>query len=798
MQSQNQGPRTGDPAHAALGNYQPIAGTPDEAIDANGQIRPAWRGFLERFATMSDEDRARRFSLGDQYLQDEGVFFRQYGATGSVERAWPLSHVPVMIHEREWKDISEGLIQRADLLEAVMADLYGDNRLVANGHLPASLIAASPEWLRPLVGAKPASGNFLHFLAFEIGRGPEGKWWVLGDRTQAPSGAGFALENRLATSRVFSDLFASYNVVRLAGFFRDFREGLQAQLRDRSGSLGILSPGPLNDTYFEHAYIARYLGFMLVEGEDLTVHNGEVMVRTVAGLRPLSVLWRRLDSTYADPLELDETSQLGTPGIVSAIRRGNLSMVNALGSGVLETRALLAFLPRICRHLNGEPLKMPNLATWWCGDPAKLEEVNANTDRMIIGSALATRPLNERDEDSLFGRDDPREFARRIAQDPRMTVAQEIVSLSTTPALGPNGLEPRAMALRVFVARTRDGWKVMPGGYARIGKAQDSNALAMQRGGSVADVWIVSDQPVAPDTLTGPSSRLLAPPLPGTLPSRAADNLYWLGRYVERAEHRIRLLRAYHARLADAGSDEAELINYLGIRLGWMGLDINQGVPQMLSLTLDKAIACASRVRDRFSIDGWMALNDLAKTVREFAPKVQVGDDAARALNVLLRKVSGFTGLVHENMYRFTGWRFLSIGRSQERAISMAALLAVFGSKEAPVGALDLAIEIGDSVMTHRQRYSVSTHHDTVLDLLVFDTLNPRSILYHLNSIRDQVSALPGANEGGMMSPLMRTVTQVIGSTASRTPDAITAEDLHRLGNELSTISEQLSATYLK
>ncbi|CAN0582041.1 unnamed protein product, partial [Ectocarpus sp. 12 AP-2014] len=272
---------------------------------------------------------------------DAGVYYRQYSESGSTERAWPISHMPVMIGEDEWTHLAEGITQRADLLERVIADLYGDANLVRSGAIPARLVAQNPEWLRPIVGVKPQSGHFLHILAFEIGRSPDGSWFVLGDRTQAPSGAGFALENRMATARVFHDFYARAHVERLAGFFRMFRSSLNDNRHDVEGRVAILTPGQNTDTYFEHSYIARYLGIMLLECEDLKVVDGRLMVRTINGMEPVSVLWRRLDSRFADPLELDEDSALGTPGMVSALRDQGVTMLNCLGSGVLEARALM-------------------------------------------------------------------------------------------------------------------------------------------------------------------------------------------------------------------------------------------------------------------------------------------------------------------------------------------------------------------------------------------------------------------------------------------------------------------------
>lgn len=787
-----------DAARRLLAGYAPLPGISDELLDPGGHLRPVWQGFIDYLGRQSDDDLHSRFARADQYLRDAGVFFRQYGASGQADRAWPLSHIPVLIHESEWRDISAGLVQRADLLEQVCADLYGDNKLVADGLLPASLIGGNPEWLRPMVGVKPH--EFLSFIAFEIGRGPDGKWWVLGDRVQAPSGAGFALENRVAVTRAFSDFYADAYVHRLAGFFRDFRDALMSQRAETDSRIGILTPGRLNDTYFEHAYIARYLGFMLLEGEDLTVENGQVMVRTVAGLKPLSVLWRRLDSSYADPIELREGSQLGAPGLVSAIRQGRLAMVNALGSGILETRALLAFLPRICEHLTGEPLKIPNIATWWCGQPAERQHVRANAARMMLGPALSTRLPFDTDETTVHGGrlQSDRLIDALLDAEGQNLVGQEAVTLSTTPAWVDGKLAPRPMSLRIFLARTPEGWRVMPGGYARIGRTEDATAIAMQRGGSVADVWIVSDSPVDPVSMLPPPSSAFARAEPGLLPSRAADNLYWMGRYVERAEDVMRLLRAYHVRLAESGDRESPLLKFASEHLELYGVDPAEGVPAPLRDTLAAAINSASRIRDRFSIDGWMALNDLAKSARRMSERVQPGDDAARCMGVLLRKITGFSGLVHDNMYRSAGWRFLTIGRSIERAGAMASALAHFGDPEAPDGSLDYVVGAGDSEMSHRQRFSVATSRRTVIDLLACDGMNPRSVLYHLAVVKDQVAFLPGALGHGQMSALARQVLRMHTELQVRTPDSLDTEALLHLHSDLSELSNLLSADYLR
>ncbi|PDQ22332.1 hypothetical protein CN311_04200 [Mesorhizobium sanjuanii] len=786
--------------HSLLEHYQPIDGVVDEMVDASGSPRPVWKDFIEALEELGPEKLAQRFARADQYLRDAGVYYRVYDKAGANEREWPLAHVPLLIEEKEWADISAGLVQRADLFEETLADIYGPNRLVEKGILPAGLIAASPEYLRPVVGVRPASGHFLHFCAFELGRGPDGRWWVLGDRTQAPSGAGFALENRVATTRALSDIYGEMHVHRLAGFFRRFRDALNGMANVSGGRVAILTPGPLNETYYEHAYIARYLGIMLLEGEDLTVSGGRLMVRTVSGLMPVTVLWRRLDAAFADPLELRPESQIGTPGLVEAIRRGAVSAVNALGSGLMETRALLSFLPKVARELRGETLLLPSVATWWCGQENERRHVLANFDRMVIGPALSTRLAFEDDNLTKLGSalsDEERaELIARIERDGGDFVGQEAVTLSTTPVYVGGRLEPRPASLRVYLARTPEGWTVMPGGFARVGFSLDPTAIAMQRGGQAADVWVISDRPVERETLLPQEHDSFTRTMPGSLPSRSAENLTWLGRYIERSEDTVRILRAYHVRLAETSDPEIPLLADIRDYLEPFGIDVQSAIPSGLISTLDSAVYSAGQIRDRFSPDGWLALKDLSKTIHQFAETVAPGDDATRAMTVMLRKLAGFSGLLHENMYRFTGWRFLEIGRRLERGIQIARTLARLTGTAAPDGALDMMLEIGDSVMTHRRQYPVQAGRRTVIDLLVLDPLNPRSILFQLERLKAEIALLPAVGGEGHMSLAAKEILQLNTAIAIKEPSDMTAQALDDLANEIGGLYSSLAKAY--
>lgn len=782
-----------------LSSYRPIPGVLDEMVDASGAPRPAWKNFLAALEDLGADDLQQRFARADQYLRDAGVYYRVYERDGANEREWPLAHVPLLVDDAEWASISAGLTERADLFENICADIYGPNRLVADGLLPAGLIASSPEFLRPFAGVTPAGGNFLHFCAFDLGRGPDGRWWVLGDRMQAASGAGFALENRVATTRALSDIYGEMHVHRLASFFRRFRDALTTMAGEPEGRAAILTPGPLNETYYEHAYIARYLGIMLLEGEDLTVTGGRLMVRTVSGLKPVSVLWRRMDAAFADPLELRAESRLGTPGLAEAIRAGSVTSVNAMGSGILETRALAAFLPAIAEALAGKALALPSVATWWCGRGADRKHVLENLDRMMVGPALSTRLPFDNESETVLGSDldaDARAtLAKRIEADGAAFVGQEAVTLSTAPVFVGGRLEPRPASLRVYLARTPEGWAVMPGGFARIGSSLDTTAIAMQRGGQAADVWVVSETPVKVETLLAGDEDGFRRSLPGTLPSRAAENLMWLGRYIERAEDTARILRAYQARLAETSAPDMPLLADVRDYLEPYGIHAETAVPAALVGSIDSAVYSAGQIRDRFSPDGWLALRDLSKTVHRFAGEVVPGDDAARAMTVILRKIAGFSGLLGENMYRFTGWRFLEIGRRIERGIQIARSLAWTTRENAPDGALDMMLEIGDSVMTHRRQYT-SAGRRSLVDLLALDPLNPRSVFFQLERLKSEIAHLPQTGERGHLSPAARDALRIHTALATEEPGDLSPRALDALGDDIAGLYSSLARSY--
>src|SRR6266403_3928765 len=619
-----------------LSGYRPPPGTFDEMVDRDGRVRAHWQPLLAMLARLGPQELTRRFAAADRHLHDSGVFYRVYEDASGAERPWPLSHVPLLINGSEWQTLKAGLIQRAELLEAVLADAYGPANLVRDGKLPAVLIAGNPEFLRPLVGVAPGGGAHLRFYAVDVGRSPDGNWWVLRDRTQAPSGSGYALENRLALSRALPDIYRALKVERLAPFFQAFQAELSALNRHDEARVCALTPGPMNETYFEHAYLARYLGFLLVEGEDLTVREDGVFIRTVSGLRRAEVFLRRLDADFADPLELNVRSRLGVPGLVQAVRDGAVVIANALGSGLVEARALLSFLPALAPALLGRTLALPNVATWWLGQARARDEIIDRLDEMVIASAfLGELPGHGERREVLGAMLEPEERTRileQIAHRGIDFVAKEAVTLSTTPVWHNGRLEPRPFTLRLFLARTSDGWRVMPGGFVRVADDIDARAVSLQRGGSTGDAWVLPDKPVAETTLLPAPDRSSITRGTGPLPSRAAANLFWVARYVERAEATLRIVRALVSRVSD--SDEATtrvVVQICSLLRAWdavpndlphvrpvlvasatlQGSDLEGALPYLVGA----AQSAASVIRDRFSPDAWRALTDLFELI---------------------------------------------------------------------------------------------------------------------------------------------------------------------------------------
>lgn len=802
-----------------LDGYDPVAGAYDEMIAGPDAPRPHYAPFVASLESIGRHELASRWENARCALRDNGVTYNVYGDPQGTNRRWELDMMPLVISAAEWARLEVALIQRTRLLNLLLADIYGPQRLLREGALPAELVLANPAFLRPCHGVDVPRQVRLHFHAIDLARSSDGRWWVLADRTQTPSGAGYTLENRIVLTQTLPETFRDCRVHRLAPFFRAFRDALAslAPTGRSQPNIVLLTPGPYNETYFEHAYLARYLGLTLVEGGDLTVRDCRVFLKTLDGLDPVDVIFRRLDDGFCDPLELKGDSSLGVPGLVEAARTGNVAVANALGCGVIETAGILPFLPGLCRTLLDEDLILPSVATWWCGQPQERSYVLDHLNDVVV-----KRVFTSRDREPIFGRSlgdkQKAALAGEIQARPEEFVAQEQVALSTAPVWLGNKLEPRPLVFRAYVAVGDDSFTVMPGGLSRVASGRGVSVVSMQRGGGSKDTWVLSENPVSHVTLLPTSLGVRHERRPGDIPSRVADNLFWLGRQAERAEHMLRLLRSTVVRLphqdtADENSELAALLKVL-IALELLPSRMSPPMPlrdleqEMFShlfkrnarsdprRTLGEVRRLSSTVRDRLSVDTSRILNQLHQDFPLRHGRIQFADVLAH-LNRMIADFAAFSGMEMENMTRGHGWRFLNVGRRLERALNLCKLVAksiAITPSEEPM--LEPLLEIADSSMTYRRRYFARPALPLVLDLLLADVTNARALAFQIEALSAHVQHLPRDANAPSPTTEERLIASVAVALREADLEALSRRDpdgrLGALSELLALFQEQL------
>ena len=786
----------------------------DELLEAPLTPRAHWRPLFEQLAAASPEQMRRRLNYVQRQIHENGVTYNVYADSQGADRPWELDVLPLVIAPDDWRRIEAAIAQRAELLNRILADVYGEQRLLQEGHLPPAPIYGHAGFLRPCRGMQPPGGVFLHLYAADLARAPDGNWWVIADRTQSPSGAGYALENRLVISRVFPDLFRDLHVEHLAGFFRTLQDSLAhwAPRDDEAPFTVLLTPGPYNETYFEHAYLARYLGFPLVEGSDLTVRNGCVWLKTLSGLKRVHAILRRLDDDFSDPLELRSDSTLGVSGLTQAARRGNVLIANALGSNILESGALLGYLPVLCQRLLGEPLAMPSVATWWCGEQAALEEVIDRLDTLVIKGAFPQLRI-----EPVFGPDLDRqrraELIASLRAHPHNYVAQELVQLSQAPVWDrghPRRLAARAVGLRVFAVASPEGYVVMPGGLTRVASDANVRMLSMQRGGSSKDTWVLADRPVSGFSLlrrsTGPQDIVRSG---ANLSSRVVENLFWFGRYAERCDDAARLLRIALDRLFEDArvqqNSEWRAITGLCRVQGLLPLDparddephllraiVDQEHPPTLAANLRQLFRIAFQLRERLSLDNWRTINRMMQDLfeRQGSAEMPLGE-AFGFLDRTVLALMTLAGFSMDGMTRDQGWRFLSLGRRIERLqfLCLALRHALRGAESD----LDWLLELADSIVTYRSRYMSRPERLPAFDLLLLDPGNPRSIVFQMTGIRDYVARL--ADQYGPLAdnPLSPHLSRLQALDLAASLEAAPADRLHDLLTDIALGANELA-----
>jgi len=790
---------------AWIADYAPTGDAPDELFDADGRLRAHWRRFLESLAAFGDADLEQRFAAAGRRIDDMGVSYRVHGE--AKERSWPLGRLPLLIPESEWRDIAAGVEQRAELLDQILRDIYGDARLVADGALPAAAVAGSPDFIRAMCGVSPPGGRWLRFYAADLGRGPDGNWRVLGDRAQAPSGAGYALENRLVLSRALPSLYRDMNVERLAPFFREFRASISRVAQRVDPRICLLTPGPWSDTYSEQVHLARYLGFTLVEGEDLVVSHGKLHVRTIAGLKRADVIWRRVDADWCDPLEQNAASRLGVAGMFDAIRRGAVVVANMPGAGFIESRALMGFMPELSKRVLGQSLKLSNVGTWWCGRESERDRVVGTLSECAISGAFSDKlpGFGERREalGQALTRDERARLIEAINQRGVDYVAQEPAKLSTTPAWTDGRLAPRPFVLRVFAAATADGWTVMPGGFCRVSSRLNVRAVSMDANAQSSDVWVLTSRPIEWSTLL-PSDE--NPPIVrtlGNLPSRAADNLFWMGRYLERAEATLRVVRSLEARLGELqhidldgrqsierlarlliawGAAPEDAPDMSAMQIAWAAAASAENYGSALSV-VRYARRAASIVRERLSQDVWQLIGRIEARLTRAGARAITEPEALELTERSLHTLAALSGLIDENFNRVAGWSFIDLGRRIERAIGTCRFARQLADDDATVETLEALLELLDSQITYRSRYIAGAALAPALDIAMLDPFNPRSALFQAMRIDEHLAALPPLRNDGVMEAPRR--------LSIRLRAELESEDARRLDASLILAFEQ-------
>jgi uncharacterized circularly permuted ATP-grasp superfamily protein/uncharacterized alpha-E superfamily protein len=761
---------------------RPVSGpAADELLERDGAVRSGWQDLAATVDLLGAEGMRRRDEQARRLLEDEGV---TYGSVVGDEAPgrWRLDPLPVIVDHQEWAELSPGLIQRAELMDLLLADLYGPRDLLRRGLIPPAVVLAHAGFMRPCDGIRLPGPSQLVMAAIDVVRGPHG-WMALGDRTQAPSGAGYAMENRRIVSRVMTGLYRDTLLERLRSFFHAVRAALHevAPSVAEAPRVVILTPGPNSETAFDQAFLSTLLGFPLVEGQDLTVRDGRVWMRSLGRPEPVDVILRRVDGWFCDPLELRADSRLGVPGLLQAARLGRVSIVNPPGSAVLENPGLVPFLPALSRALLDAPLLLDSVPTWWCGDPDHRRFVLANLDRLVL------RPIARGiGRANRFGWElsaEARTLLRaRIEAEPHAWSAQEPVAMSTAPVMTSSGLSPRSLVLRSFAVATGGRFRLMAGGLGRVAATPGSLDVSSLGGALAKDVWVIGARTVTAAG-AGPQRGLASRggddvdpvPIATGLSSRVAEDMFWLGRYAERAEDAARLLRV----AADLAGDHTRRPGSVGFGSlavmlraltavtttypGFAGsadliarpqaelvrLSVDAFAPGTLAHAVRRTVEAAHSVRELLSTDTWLVLGALDRVLLELGRAREPDVDLPSALSRVLEGLLALSGLAMESMVRDWSWHLMDAGRRLERAMQVVALLRHALAERYPAAVDDVVLESvlisAESIITHRRRRPGRPRVDGVLDLLLLDRDNPRGVQHQLDRLGDDLARLPAA-----------------------------------------------------
>lgn len=781
----------------------------DEMIDADGKVRRHWQAvvaFLETEEAAGCNSRSERIQ---RRIVENGLTLDSFADPDHVEQPWHLDLIPLVLESAEWQRIERAMAQRMRLFEALLDDLYGPQTVLADDLLPPSLVFNDPAFLRPLHGIGTAQAPRLMFMAVDLARTPQGAWRIVDTHAETTAGHGYALANRVVLAEANARLFRACNARRISAFHQSVAEELARHTRLDAPTIAILGPNPDHETYLSHAYMARYLGYLLLEGSDLRVVDRKLFHKTLAGLQPIDLIVRAVEAAKADPLELDPSGFDGPAGLVQAVRDNPALIANSLGTAVIENRGIAPYLDGLAGRLIGEDPLLPEATRLWLGDAAARDRFLADPDTYILRPAYeSTARPGHADPGSQLARLDGAArdaLLRNVELNGAHYVAETPVGFATAPSWSANGLVAKPYALRVFVTSTADGPVVMPGGLALTISSGSAIGLSDPEADS-RDVWIASAKPQGPHysrwRISEEESQVQR--LGSRLPSRIADNLFWLGRYVERADWTMRVMRnalshgdedLRPVRRGDAAERAIDTILSKGRsateKEGAPELTLEERIENLFSstgnaygilTTFQNIRRVARQSRDRLSLDAWRLLSAL----RIEKPKraLSAADPAAELVEQLDRRIAelaAFNGLMHENMTRNFGWRFTDIGRRIERAYQMAEflllLLRASPDETEDTDRLAFLLETSDSFMTYRARYRFAPTFPLVLDLLFVDETNPRGIAFQLVELLDHITNLPKASQDAVRTPEQRLALDLLTQVRLTDIDAMRIVD---------------------
>lgn len=789
----------------------------DETLATGDRLKDEWAALLQNLNTLGPTEIVRRNADLQKLLRENGVTYNVYDGHLAFARTWNLDPIPWVLNANDWATVEKGLIQRAELLNLILKDLYGPKELLKKGLIPHELIFCHKGFLRQCDHLHFPNNYPLALYSADIARGPEGRMWVINDRTQAPSGMGYALENRSAMVRVLPEIFKAQQVEKVSDFFNTFYNSL-CQLAPRQKDnprIALLTPGDKNETYFEHAYLADYLGINLVQGDDLLVKDSHLWIKTIHGLEQVDILVRRVDDVFCDPLEFRPDSRLGVAGLLEVVRKGNLTVTNPLGAGILENPGLMPFLNNIARYYFDQELIMPTVATWWCGQAKELSHVITNLDTLIVKKIdrYTGSPTLVPSQMSHY---ELGKLKEKILAEPYLYVGQEKVNFSAVPALVNNALEPRFAVLRGFAVANTNGYQVMPGGLTRSSPEKGLFIVSNQAGGISKDTWVISKQtePKTQSQTTGPIQKINHQE---SLTSRMAENLFWSGRYSERVLATVRLLKTTLGYLLENPIQEVQgvlrerlLTSLTHLTMTYPGFVGEPGIkkiqdPQneLFALAQDEHLAGSlsfnlrNLVHSMQSVGGFLSndtrrmiesLKDNHATIRKLKPTGYL--HLNNSLDKLYNALVSLLGFITESMPREQGWLMFQTGRKVERTILISSLIrsTLVYKENGPTGQqlLEAVLKTNQLISTYRYKYRTYLNLEHALQLLVFDEHNPRSIAYQLQKLTYYLQLLAKEEQGTEIGKEQKGVLE-----ASIKLKLTDAKELAAIGDD-SFVREQL------